>query len=259
VYVNNVNITNTRVSVVQVTNVYNVYNTHTTAVTRITYVNQRGPAVTAVSHDTFVNARPVGANVVRVDERQIASAQVVARVDVQPVRASVMGSGAPARFRPPAAIVNRQVVATHNPAPPRASFDQRRAAAANVRTETPGTPQPATRTPIEAARPMPANPRVEDQGRPAAQQPEQSRTMPQPAPRSVPRPPQAANSSAGFQSSHPLVRSAPPVQERPETQKSEEQKFSNWQQQRQKPAAAPASPPKKSAPKPPPKDDKSHH
>jgi len=96
VYVNSVNITNTRVSVTQVTNIYNVYNTHTTAVTRVTYVNQRGPFVTAVSHDTFVNARPVGRNIVRVDERQISSAPVMARVDAQPVRASVMGAGAPA-------------------------------------------------------------------------------------------------------------------------------------------------------------------
>jgi hypothetical protein len=310
-YVNNVNVTNTRVNVTQVTNVYNVYNTHTTNVTRITYVNQRGPAVTAVSHETFVNARPVARNFVRVDERQIVSAPVTARVDAQPVRASVMGAGAPARFRPPAAVVNRQVIGTRTPAPPQASFEQRHPAM-NVRTETPGTPQPAARMPGEAPRATPGNPRMEEQGRPAPQpqvpRPEQGRAIPaQPAPRaeqapqpeqpsrpeqpmqparpderSAPRPSQpmgnTGNIRGGMEPSRPQVRPAPPVQERPETQRSEEQKFSNWQQQRQnqRPAPQPQSRQPESrpqeqraapqqheqqqrAPKPPPHDDNQRH
>ena len=51
-YVNNVNITNTRVNVTQVTNVYNttIINNNTTNVTRINYVNQHVTnGVTAVS------------------------------------------------------------------------------------------------------------------------------------------------------------------------------------------------------------------
>ena len=56
-YVQNVNITNTTVNVVNVTNVYNNGN-----VSRITYMHRNNVgAVTAVSRDTFVNARPVGA------------------------------------------------------------------------------------------------------------------------------------------------------------------------------------------------------
>jgi FecR protein len=293
VYVNNVNITNTRVNVTEVTNVYNVYNTHQTNVTRITYVNQRGPAVTAVTHETFVNARPVGRNIVHVDERQIVSAPVSARVDVQPVRASVMGAGAPARFRPSATIVNRQVIATRTPTPPRASFEERRAPV-NVRTEAPSTPQSAARTPNEVQRSQPGNPRMEEPNRPAqpAQQPQeamrpgsrnevprpqadQGRGMPQAAPRaeqppqpqrpeqpmqaarpderSVPRPPQPGGNNRGSESSHPLVRSAPPVQDRPETQRSEEQKFGNWQQQRQnqRPAPQPQSRPQEQHAAPP--------
>ena len=71
-YVNNVNVTNTRVSVTQVTNVYNttIINNNTTNVTRINYANQRVTnAVTAVNHETFVNARPVAASMVKVDQR----------------------------------------------------------------------------------------------------------------------------------------------------------------------------------------------
>src|ERR1700746_657244 len=69
-YVNNVNVTNTRVNVTQVTNVYNTYITNNN--TNVTYVNQRVPtAVTAVSHETFVNARPVARNLAQVDARQI--------------------------------------------------------------------------------------------------------------------------------------------------------------------------------------------
>ena len=55
-YVQRVNVTNTTVNVVNVTNVYNNVN-----VTNVTYMHQNNVgAVTAVSHDTFVNARPVG-------------------------------------------------------------------------------------------------------------------------------------------------------------------------------------------------------
>jgi hypothetical protein len=146
-YVNNVNITNTRVNVTQVTNVYNVYNSRTTVnATHITYVNQRtNNAVTAVSRDTFVNARPVGRSFARVDEKQLAAAPANYRPEEQPVRSSVMGTGAPARFQPPTAVMNRQAVATRMPAaPPRAPFEQSRPAI-NVRTEPAGVPQPADR------------------------------------------------------------------------------------------------------------------
>ena len=286
VYVNNVNISNTRVNITQVTNVYNVYNNHTANVARVTYVNQRGPFVTAVSHDTFVNARPVARNVVRVDDRQIMSAPVTTRVDAQPVRASVMGAGAPTRFTPPAAVMNRQVIATRTPTAPRASFDQRQGAM-NVRTEAPGTPQSAARQPNEAPRAMPGNPQKEERQLPqsqmAAPQTEQTRTMtpqappraeqparpeepaqaPRPDERSIPRPPQAmGNNQGGYEPARSLVRSAPPVQERPEAQRSEEQKFSTWQQQRQSQRPAPQAQsqhaPEQHAPRPPQHDDKRH-
>jgi hypothetical protein len=258
-YVNTVNITNTRVNVTQVTNVYNVYNSHTTNVTRVTYVNQRvNNGVTVVSRDTFVNARPVGRNIARVDERQLASAPVTHDVGIQPVRASVMGAGRPVSVRPPAAVENRRVVATRNPTPPRGSFEQRQTA--NIRTVTPGQAQPVTRG-AETPRPgQPANrnepsrPQEGMNNRPGneatnARPQEPGRPQQQPGPsageRNVPRPP-AANENRpnennrqpnemarAPQPTHPLVRTAPPVQERPEQQRNEQQKFNSWQQQRQ--------------------------
>ena len=106
-------------------------------------MNQRvNNGVTLVSRDTFVNARPVQRNLGRFDARQMANAPVERGIQVQPVEASVLGSGAPARFRPPQAIINRQVVATQRPAPPRQPFEQRQAEM-NMRTEQPNAqPQP---------------------------------------------------------------------------------------------------------------------
>jgi len=258
-YVNNVNITNTRVSVTQVTNVYNttIINNNTTSVTRITYANQHvNNAVTAVSHDTFVNARPVAASMVKVDQKQIESAPVVHNIPVQPARASVMGAGRPATAKPPAAVVNRQVVAVKQPPAPRPSLEQRQAAAPNVRTETPGQPQSATRAAYEPPRPgqpasrpqsppeAPPNAANEHPAGPAnvprpggTQPPQPARPAEPAAPaaRAVPHPPAGENG-------HPLVRQAPPVQENPQHQQNEQTKFNNWQQQRQSSAPRPPAP-----------------
>jgi hypothetical protein len=180
-YVDNVNITNTRVNITQVTNVYN-----TTNVTRITYVNQRANATTVVSRDTFVNARPVGRNVVRVDEREIQQAQVAHRVDVQPQRASIQGAGRPAQMRPPARVIERQVVATRAPTPARPTFEQRQAPA-NVRTEAPGRPMPAQANQNRGNdnRQQPPVARENENSRPPQQQaqPAQQANMPRPVPR----------------------------------------------------------------------------
>src|SRR5579863_5215723 len=119
-YVNNVNITNTTVSVTKVTNVYNtaIVNRNTT-VNNVTYVNQHvNNGVTVVSHDAFVNARPVAQNVMRVDAKEIAAAPVSHVVEAEPIRTSVVGAGRPVSLRPPAAVINRPVVAVRTPPAP---------------------------------------------------------------------------------------------------------------------------------------------
>lgn len=255
-YVERINVTNTVVNVTRVTNVYNVYNSNDRNAARLTYVNQRvNNGVTLVSRDTFVNARPVSRNLGNFDARQLAEAPVERGIQVQPVRASVLGSGAPARFRPPQAIVNRQVMATQKPAPPRQPFEQRQPAV-NVRTEQPNArPQPLGNAPSgqiterPVARPQqPVSP-PEAVSRPEMPRPEARPQRPVVAPRvaeparpeapTVPRPPQGPvnqnESNRPAQGwSHPQAKPAPPVQERnPAQARDDENKFRNWQQQRQ--------------------------
>ena len=151
-YVQNVNVTNTTVNVVTVTNVYRNVN-----VTNVTYMHQNNvAAVTAVSHDTFVNARPVAAASVRVNAQQIQQAEVQHNFAVAPVRQSVVGASAPAAVRPPQAVMQRQVVAKIAPAPQRTS----------VGTSTQGSFTQQGRGPITPT--TPAQP--QGQARPGFQQ-----------------------------------------------------------------------------------------
>jgi hypothetical protein len=118
-YVQRVNVTNTTVNVVNITNVYNNVN-----VNNVTYVHQHNSeAVTAVSHDTFVNARPVAASNVRVNAQQMQAAEVQRNFAVAPVQRSIVGAGANATAKPPVEVMQRQVVAKETPAPPKTSFN----------------------------------------------------------------------------------------------------------------------------------------
>jgi hypothetical protein len=255
-YVNSVNITNTSVNVTRVTNVYNtvVINRN---VNNITYVNRNvNGGVTVVSHDTFVNARPVARNVVSVPARELAAAPVSHMVAVEPARGSVLGAGRAVAKTPPAAVVSRPVVALRTPAPMPRSFDQKQAQAGGhlsqpplVRQEAPGRPVPVTR---------PAQPQAQTQDgfRSFGQANGGNNNQPKPQPRvweaqgtaepeKSPQP-ETRNAQPAQQWSHPLAKPVAPVQEKNEQQKAE--KFNNWQQQRPAPAPKPAqhsSPPPK--------------
>src|SRR5229473_1788851 len=130
-YVNNVNISNTTVNTTVVNNYYNtnVVNNNTT-VTNVRYVNQGVPgAVTATSAQVLTTSQPVARNVVRADERQMASAQVAVRAPAMaPERQAFVGAGQPASVRPPERIENRAVVARTAPPPPPASVERQQVA-----------------------------------------------------------------------------------------------------------------------------------
>jgi TonB family protein len=134
-YVTNVNITNTVVQQTTITNVVN-NNVQTT-----TYVNQKvAGAVTAVPRATFVNAQPVAQAAVKVAPSSITAAPAVRTAPVAPVKASVMGANkastastpsatdVSAPPKPPAAVVNRPVVAKVAPPPPPVAFAQKQQA-----------------------------------------------------------------------------------------------------------------------------------
>jgi hypothetical protein len=281
-YVNNINVTNTTVTVTRVTNVYNtVIVNRSTTINNITYVNQRVTSgVTVVSHDAFVNARPVAQNIMRVDATEIARAPVSHVVAAEPVRASVIGTGRPAPVRPPATVISRPVVAVRTPPPPPRPIEQRQAEAGGRLN------QQVLVRPVGPARLVPAN--QGERTQPNQTQPNQEgfrpfsqpnsgnnqvRQMPQTQPRTYEGQGTAEqenrNRQPGNQNyqtnrpapeTHPLVRPTPPVQQRtPEQEQQQEQKFNQWHQQRPtppppqarpqpqpKPAPAPKEPPKKS-------------
>jgi len=112
-YVENVNITNTTVINRTVINNYYVNNQTNVNVRNVTYMNQNAPgAVTAVSRDTFVNARPVATSTIHVTPQQLQQARVSPGQPLAPSHASVTGPGrvSAASARPPAALAARPVV-----------------------------------------------------------------------------------------------------------------------------------------------------
>jgi hypothetical protein len=130
-YVNNVNITNTTVNTTVVNNYYtNVVVNKNVNVTNVRYVNQGvAGAVTATSTQTFTSGQSVHNNMMRVNEREMASAPAVtATPGVPPTRESVAGAGRPTTARPPAALARREVVARTAPPPPPARFERQQAA-----------------------------------------------------------------------------------------------------------------------------------
>jgi Family of unknown function (DUF6600) len=151
-YVNRVNVSNTTVNVTQVTNVYNTTIVNkTTVINNVTYVNKNvSGAVTAVPQQAFTSGQPVSHIAVPVNAREIASAPVNARAAVAPTSNSVLGVRANAANRvaaPPAAVVNRPVVAKVAPPPPPVPFAARQQAMA----AHPG--QPIARQELQNLRP----------------------------------------------------------------------------------------------------------
>src|SRR6266404_2823889 len=122
-YVTNVNVSNTTVNNTVVNNYYNnvVVNKN---VTNIRYVNQAAPnGVTATSQQNFTSAQPVGRNMMRVDRREVESAQVNPTTPtVAPQQRSVLGAGASGAARPSARFQERSVVAKTPPPPAPVSF-----------------------------------------------------------------------------------------------------------------------------------------
>ena len=118
-YVERINITNTRlIDRTYVTKVYDDYAIN--HVTNITYENREAPgAVTAVSRETFVNARPVATESVRVTAEQIRSARVIDAASLTPTRTSYVASTARASTaRPAFSFQQRPVVAKLPPGTP---------------------------------------------------------------------------------------------------------------------------------------------
>src|SRR5256885_10903511 len=118
-YIRNVNVTNVNVTNINVTNVN---------VTNINYRNRRErDGVTVVSHETFVESRPVNREVIVVPRDRLDQARVVgATPRLAPGRRSVLGQPAIIETRqPPMHVMTRQVVVQRQPPPPPVPFTAR--------------------------------------------------------------------------------------------------------------------------------------
>jgi hypothetical protein len=159
-YVQNINVTNTRVvNVTQVTTAYNNYLVNrNVGASRVdlTYAHN-AVAVTAVSRETFVGAKPVGTGFVRVTPEQLQNAHVIEQTPLAPTRSSYVAATArPARGTPPVAFSERPVVARLNPPMPVTSHNVTHSVNASA---APGAGQTAPRadgtSPTPARRPAP--------------------------------------------------------------------------------------------------------
>src|ERR1035438_470502 len=151
-YMNQVNVSNTTVNTTVITNVYNttIINKSTT-ITNVTYANRNVQgAVMVVPQHAFTSAQPVARAAVTVTSQQLASASVNTGAAVAPTRESVLGAHASSAGHvsaPPAATMNRQVVANRTPPPPPVPFAQKQQALA----AHPG--QPLSRQEMQTLRP----------------------------------------------------------------------------------------------------------
>ena len=208
-YVNRVNISNTTVNQTTITNVYNttIVNNNTN-ITNVNYVNRNvNGAVTAVPQRAFVTAQPVNRVAVRVDPRQLASAQMSSRVAVAPAREAVLGARSNTAGRvaaPPAAVANRQVIARTAPPPPPPSFEARQQALAQHPGQS--VPRQEMQRLRPASAPSPQAPvRVVTASKPAALPP--ARPANQPA--NTPQPNQPGNQPGNRPGNPPAANERP--------------------------------------------------
>ena len=210
-YVQNVNVTNTRVvTVTQVTNVYNNYTVNRTVnVNEYTYARNVS-AVTVVDRETFVNARPVANATLRVTPEQFEKARVVETAPLAPTRNSYVASTAkpvPASQRPAKSFTDRKVVAKlPPPIPPSGGHEPH--IVDSAKPERPAEPNPRTQPSNAESNP---NARGNNNGGEM-----RTNNSTQPTGRPAENPPMRGNANAQGEQpkqyeQHPAVKFAPPA------------------------------------------------
>ena len=86
------------------------------------------------------------------EPREIEAAGINHRVEIEPVRQSVIGAGRPVAVRPPAAVIRRAVVAQKTPPAAPRSFETRQAQAGGHLNQS-----TAMRPEAQPQRPVPLN------------------------------------------------------------------------------------------------------
>jgi hypothetical protein len=160
-YMTQINVSNTTVNTTVVTNVYNTTIINkTTNITNVTYVNRSVQgAVMVVPQHAFASAQPVASVAVRVNAAQLASVPVSARVAVAPTQQAVLGARASTAGHvaaPPAAVMNRQVIAKKTPPPAPVPFAKQQQALAAHPGQAPAKAEMQTLRPAASAASHPA-------------------------------------------------------------------------------------------------------
>ncbi|HXM95153.1 MAG TPA: DUF6600 domain-containing protein [Candidatus Dormibacteraeota bacterium] len=125
-YIRNVNINNTNITNVNINN---------TTVNNYTYA-QNPNAVTAASHNTFINGEHINRSAARITQASLRGAEVTGPTSLTPTQQSFTGA---ANVRahmamPPAAVENRQVVVRTAPPPQASGMPARTIRAGPIRT-----------------------------------------------------------------------------------------------------------------------------
>jgi hypothetical protein len=234
-YIERVNVTNTVIVNRTVINNVNV--------TNVNYVNRNvAGAVTVVPQNTLIAGRPVGASAVRVTPDVVARGEVRNVPAAAPDRTAVLGPRAQPSAAPPAAVVNRTIVARQTPPPPSPSFSQQQP----MLRQNPGQPiprgslAPQATTPRSAIRQVgPPSAQPAPAVRPAAPAPAQAAPQPElrrqpPTEQQSPQP--EFRQRPAPQTQQPQTPAPQPEYRRPPVQRQEPQQ---QQQQPQTPAPQP--------------------
>ncbi|HYL54977.1 MAG TPA: DUF6600 domain-containing protein [Gemmatimonadales bacterium] len=266
-------VSNTYVRQVNVTNVTNVTNINVTNVnvTNINYRNRGAPdAVTVVSHETFVQSRPVDRGVIVVPRERLEQARVVGfAARVTPTRQSVLAQPTVIEARrPPERVTTREVIVRRQPPPAPVPFAAREPALAahpgrpldntTIRTLRTNTPNANPRPFVRPASPEQRGQRPTPELRPAREGLPPSRTVPPtvatpaPAPSPAPAPAQGERPDRGRRQGRDLSPTpAPPPA--PQAAPSGDQR-GNRPDRGARPAPTPQTPPdQRPAPAPRPK------
>src|SRR5579883_725726 len=226
-YLERVNITNTVIvnrTVIQTVNVANV-----------TYVNRGvAGAVTVVPQSAMTSGRPVAIAAVQVRPEIVARAEVRTLAVVAPERTAVLGARVQASAAPPAAFVNRTVVARATPPPPPPPFVRQQ----QILRQNPGQPAPRSAVAqLQESGSAASRPTIRQVGPPPAA----SGSAPAPIRGSVPATPPQSNPQPEFrgQSSSPALPAPPQGTPQPQLRR---QPIAPAQTQQPAPAARPAAP-----------------
>lgn len=127
-YFGRVNQNNTIINTTIINNYYTSYSRGDSSIDNFNYAYRRqNGALTAVSRDTFVNARSVRGAQLRVDSNAYSTGQALRFAAVAPSVRSVMGAAEVSSVRPGRESFNRSVLARHAPPPAVTPFARREA------------------------------------------------------------------------------------------------------------------------------------